>query len=113
MDSLVSDFTFEGSNFSLQCGDFTLSGGDGGGGDIDSSVVLIDFVGAFSFLFRVDSVSLLLLDDQVLSNFSQHLSNVSEGALVLELQGNSVQNFLSELFFLELFQLVVDAEGGL
>lgn len=50
MNNLVSDISFDGLDFSLQGGDFGFSVGDGGGGNIDSSVVFVDFVFAFSFL---------------------------------------------------------------
>jgi hypothetical protein len=63
LHALVSDFSFNLGDFSLQGGDFSFGDGDGGGGDVDSSLVLVDFGGAFSFLFAVDSVGLLLLDN--------------------------------------------------
>lgn len=68
---LVADFTFELADFLFKGGDFVFGRLSDAVSNIDSSVVFLDFVGAFSFLLFVKLVRCELLSTQVLSNFSQ------------------------------------------
>lgn len=112
LDSFVLDFSFELSDFSGQDGDFGFGVVSGDGGSGDSSVVLVDFVSAFGFLGVVEGVSFGLLGGQVLSDFGEEFGDVSEGGFVFHLEGNGVEDFLSELGSFNLFQLVENGVGS-
>lgn len=105
LDSLVLDFDFEFFNLGGQGGDF--SGGllDFVGSEVNSSVVLEDFGFAVNFVGGVLLVSLLLVQDEVLSELLEHLGDIGEGGLVVQLEGDGVKQFSSELVVFHGFEL--------
>lgn len=108
---LVLDLTNEGVDLTGQLVD--LGGGFSHfiGSEVDSSVVAGDFSGAVNLVSSVFHVRLLLLRDEVLTEVLKHLCDVGKGGLVFHLKGDGVQEFLSHLVLLDLFQ--VSENGGI
>jgi len=113
LELLVLDVDVESVDFRGQVGDFGLSVFDLDGGNVDSSVELFDFGSTLLFSFGVDLVVVLLLEDEVGSDFLQHLGDVTKGGLVLELEVDGIQKVLSEGSVFHILQLGEDVEGSL
>jgi hypothetical protein len=107
---LVDDFSFKEVLGGGQSIDFVGGVGDFVTGEVNSSVVSIDFSFTFSFISSMLLVSFGLLKKEVFSEFLKHLGNVTEGALVLELEGNGIKEFSSHFVVLELFELSINAK---
>jgi hypothetical protein len=88
----------EGLDFVARLGDFV-------GGELDSSVVSVDFSFAVGEGGGVLEISFLLLEDEVFSQVLEHLGDVSEGGFVFHLEGDGVQQSLSEFGFLDGLEL--------
>jgi hypothetical protein len=97
LDSLVLDFDFEFFNLGGQGGDFGGGLLDFVGSEVNSSVVLEDLGFAVNFVSSVLLVSLLLVQHEVFSELLEHLGDVREGGLVVQLEGDGVKQFSSEL----------------
>jgi hypothetical protein len=91
----------EGLDFVARLGDFV-------GGELDSSVVSVDFSFAVGEGGGVLEISFLLLEDEVFSQVLEHLGDVSKRGLVLHLQSDGVQQSLSEVSLFDLFELSED-----
>lgn len=109
---LVLDFSLEEVSLSAESLDVVAGFGDFVGSEVDSSVVAVDFSLAVSLLSGVDEVGILLLEDEVLSEVLEHLGDVTEGRLVLHLEGDGVEDLLSERMVLEGFELSEDSGVG-
>jgi len=92
------DFVFSFVFFVSVVGDGSVQGGNG--------------VGTFLFLSNVFGISIGLLGGQVLTDFSQHSGDISEGGVGGELEGDGVEQFFSEGDVFEGFQLGEDVESG-
>lgn len=79
LELLVLDVNVESVDLGLEVGDLSLGFGDLDGGNVDSSVELLDFGGALVLSLGVDLVIVLLLEGQVLSDLFQHLGDITEG----------------------------------
>jgi hypothetical protein len=66
------------------------------GSEVDSSVVTEDLSLTFGLVGNVLELSILLLEDQVLSQVLEHLGNLGKGSLVLHLEGNGVEQLLAD-----------------
>jgi len=79
LELLVLDVNVESVDLGLEVGDLSLRFGDLDGGNVDSSVELLDLGGALVLSLGVDLVVVLLLEGQVLSDLFQHLGDITEG----------------------------------
>jgi hypothetical protein len=95
----------------LEQNDFGLGFVSGVGGEVDSSVVFDDFGFAFLDLLGVFVVGFVFLEDQVLSDFSEHDGDVGKGGVVLDLEGDGVEDLSSEFRSFDFLELLGD--GGL
>jgi hypothetical protein len=102
LSSLVGDVNLEGVDSVVELVDGESGLVDLVGGVVDSAVEVINGLLALSLLSSISGVSLSLLVLDVNSDVVEELRDVSDGGLVLELEGDGVQNLLSELVLLEL-----------
>lgn len=112
LGGFVFDFSFEEVELLGQSLDFVAGLGDFVGGELDSSVVPVDFSFAVSEGGGVLEVSFLLLEDEVLSQVLEHLGNVSKGGLVFHLEGDGVQQSLSEFSLFDGLELSENGHVG-
>jgi len=96
LDSLVLDFDLEFLDLGGEGGDFGGGLLDLVGSEVDSSVVLEDLGLAVNFVSSVLLVSLLLVQNEVLSQLLEHLGNVGKRGLVVQLEGDGVEQFSSQ-----------------
>lgn len=68
-------------------------------------------VSTLFFVRNVFAISISLFGKQVLSNSLEKVCNVLDGRLGAHLEGNGVENFFSEIFALDLLELVEYGEG--
>lgn len=108
----VLDGGFEAVNLVGKRLDLVAGFSDFVGGVVDSSVVSGDFSVTFSFVGSVLDVSILLLQDEVLSQVLEHSGDVRKGSLVLHLEGDGVKELLSHQAVLKGFELGVDGHVG-
>lgn len=104
---------------SLKLVDLVGEGGDLGGRfldliacEVDSSVVLEDFGFTLDLILSVLLVGLLLVENEILTELLEHLGDVGEGSLVVQLEGNGVQQFAAELVLFHCFELSEDSLIG-
>lgn len=105
LDLLVLDVGGELLNLGAEGGDLLGGLRDFVGSVVDSAVVLVDLGLAVNFVLSVLLVSLLLVEDEVLSELLEHLSDVGEGGLVVQLEGDGVKELASELVVFEGLEL--------
>lgn len=78
------------------------------GSEVDSSVVSVDFSLTFNLVSSVLKIGILLLEDEILSQLLEHLGDVSKGSLVLELEGDGIEELSSHVRVLKLLELSID-----
>lgn len=112
LGGLVFDFSLEEVELLGEGLDFVAGLGNFVGGELNSSVVSVDFSLAVSKGGGVLEVGFLLLEDEVLSQVLEHLGNISKGGFVFHLEGNCVQQSLSELGLFDGLELGEDGHVG-
>lgn len=90
LDDLVFNVLSELSDLSWKSLDLLGGFRDFVGCEVYSSVVLIDFGFTINFVLSVLLVGFLLLEDEVFSELLQHLSDISEGGFVVQLEGDGI-----------------------
>jgi len=65
-----------------------------------------------NFVLGVLLIGLLLVEDEVLTELLEHLSNIGEGSLVVQLEGDGVQKLSTELVFFHCLKLGEDGHVG-
>lgn len=73
---------------------------------------MVDLGFAVDLVLSVLLVSLLLVEDQVLSQLLEHLGNVGKGGLVVQLEGDGVQQLSSEFVVFHGLELSEDGLVG-
>ncbi len=109
---LVGNFSFKEVLGGGQRINFVGGVGDFVTGEVNSSVVSVNFSFTFSFISSMLLVSFGLLKEEIFSEFLEHLGNITEGALVFKLEGNGIKEFSSHFMVFELFELSKNAEVG-
>jgi hypothetical protein len=108
----VGDLCFEVGDGGGQLVDFGGGFFDFVGGEIDSAVVPLDFGGAVGFVGGVFDVGILLLQDEVLAQVLEHAGDIGKGCLVLQLQGDRVEQLATHVGVIEVLHLGEDGSIG-
>jgi hypothetical protein len=109
LDDLVLEVSLELVDLVGEGGDFGSRFLDLVASEVDSSVVLEDFGFTLDFILGVLLVGLLLVENEILTELLEHLGDVGQGCLVIQLEGNGVQQFAAELVLFHCFELSEDS----